>query len=88
MATVTCTHTKTYTLLDAWASTLPWTCNVQPTNNCCSDTHDHSPMAGDACALNECRKPLRQGEECYAVTQIDGWVCWRHVRPDEGPVRA
>lgn len=87
-ALLTRTHTKTYTLLDPWASTLPWTCDVDPRTACCAATHDHKPMVGDPCALNTCAKPLRQGEECYAVTEIDGYVCWRHVRPDEGPIRA
>lgn len=88
----TCTHTKTYTLLDPWASTVPWTCAVDPSSACDCDggcgLSGHSPMVGDPCALNACAKPLRQDEECYAVTEIDGWVCWRHVRPDEGPIRA
>jgi hypothetical protein len=83
MAIVTCTYTKTYTLMDAWASTLPWVCDTWG--------HTHSPMADQPCAV--CREPLKAGEVCYYVTQLDRdeqgseqAVCWRHVRPDEGPI--
>jgi hypothetical protein len=79
MATLTRTHTKTYTLLDAWASTIPWDCLIRETH-CCHPVHDHSPMVNDPCAVKDCGKPLLDGEECYAVTQLEGWVCWRHVR--------
>jgi len=82
---LTVTRTRTYALMDAWASTLPWDC-VKP-------GHTHTPMVGDPCAIDDCRKPLRGREECYAVTQLDRlpdgreqWVCWRHVRPDDGPI--
>lgn len=85
--TLTHTYTRTYTLLDAWASTLPWDCLIRDTN-CCSSTHDHSPMVNDECAVRGCGHELRDGEECYAVTQFDGWVCWRHIRPDDGPIRS
>lgn len=87
------THTKTFTLYDAWASTIPWNCLVRETN-CCHPTHDHDTMVGQICAEPQCDQPLREGEECYYVTQlpaVDGReqaVCWRHVRPDQGPVTA
>ncbi len=84
MATITRTHTKTYTLLDAWASTLPWICDTPG--------HSHSPITGQPCAVEECGQPLRAGEQCYYVTQLDRdeqgneqAVCWRHVHPDDGP---
>lgn len=88
------THTKTYETYDAWAETIPWDCLIRDTG-CISSTHDHSPMANQPCAIAKCAKPLLPDETCYAVTQLergeDGheqWVCWRHVRPDDGPVRA
>jgi len=78
------TYTKTYALLDPWAETLPWECA----------THAHNPMANDPCAVEDCDELLRAGEVCYAVVELprlpDGherWVCWRHVRPDDGPIR-
>lgn len=80
-----CTHTKTYTLMDAWASTLPLAVDrVKPCNT--------GPVVGDGCAVEDCDYSLRAGEECYSVTQlpeVDGrnqWVCWRHVQPDRGPI--
>lgn len=87
---VTSTHVKTYTLMHPWAETVPWDCLVRETN-CCSPTHNHSPMVGDLCAVEACGKPLLEDETCYAVTEmerVDGrepWVCWRHVHPDAGP---
>lgn len=88
------TYTKTFALLNPWAETTPWECLVRPTD-CCSPTHDHSPMVNDLCAVDGCAEPLLEGEVCYAVTELrrapDGvhpqWVCWRHVRPDEGPIK-
>ncbi len=81
----TCTYTRTYALMDAWASTVPWDCS--------RPDHSHSPMVGDPCAAAGCGEQLRRGEGCYAVTQLDRlpdgreqWVCWRHVRPDNGPI--
>jgi hypothetical protein len=75
------TYVKTFTLYDAWASTIPH-----------APGHHHGPRVGDECAEPQCTEPLRKGEECYYVVQlpeIDGReqaVCWRHVRPDKGPV--
>lgn len=102
---ITRTHTKTYALLDAWASTIPWDCLVREDTKCCAGpAHDHDPMVNDPCAVEGCDKLLLAGEECYAVTQFkrvtgpppqnpagrvrsrEQWVCWRHVRPDAGPV--
>ncbi len=87
MAVLTRTYTKTYALMDAWASTLPW----EP---CDKPGHNHSPMVDQPCAVEDCREPLKAREECYYVTQLgrdaddrEQAVCWRHVRPDEGPLR-
>lgn len=80
---------KTRTKCNAWAETQPWPCLVRATN-CCSPTHDHSPMVGDGCAHPDCTWLLPENEVCYAVTQIereDGreqWVCWRHVVDESG----
>lgn len=82
MAVLTRTYTKTYALLSAWASTFPWTCT----------DHNHSPLVGDLCAVEDCRESLVAGEECYYVTElprrngVEQAVCWRHVRPDGGPI--
>jgi hypothetical protein len=88
MATITRTHTKTYALLSAWASTFPWDCLVNVPTRCCSKTHDHGALVGDICAAPQCDEPLRIDEECYLVTEpgIDTAVCWRHVRPDDGAI--
>lgn len=96
--TLTHTYTKTFTLLNAWASTTP------------ADYGD-MPRVGDECAVPSCTEHLRENEVVYAVIETGGpdapepalcksgplttaecghaeqWVCWRHVRPDEGPIR-
>lgn len=90
---LTRTHTRTYALLNAWAETYPWDCLIRPTQ-CISPDHQHNPMADQLCAVGDCQKPLLADEVCYAVTELDRlpdgrepWVCWRHVRPDDGPIR-
>lgn len=79
---MTHTYTKTYALMDAWAISLPWARCGQPCNHA-------TPHVGDPCAVEDCGKPLLAGETIYKVTQMpdDAYVCWRHVRPDDGPVR-
>jgi hypothetical protein len=95
---ITHTYTKTYAIMNAWASTIPWDCHVRDTG-CVHPTHRHTPMANAPCAVAECAQPLRVDETCYAVVELpaaigaDGyshqqWVCWRHVRPDAGPIKA
>jgi hypothetical protein len=86
------THTKTWELLTPWAETQPWECLIRETG-CVSPTHNHDPMVGDECAVGRCRAKLKEREVCYAVTEIprpeggsERWVCWRHVRPDDGPI--
>ncbi len=93
------THTRTWPLLNAWASTLPY-----------ADTR--KPTVGQPCAVPRCGEPLKVDEEVYSVLESGGpdapesvpcnfgphltadcghaeqWVCWRHVRPDSGPVTA
>lgn len=81
---ITRTHTKTYALMNAWAQSFPWDCLIRPTG-CVSPTHQHTPMVDDPCAVDDCRKPLRDREACYRVTEQGGYVCWRHVHPDDGP---
>jgi hypothetical protein len=84
---------KTTTALIPWAETLPWTCLVEVTG-CVSKTHNHNPLANQPCAIAACREPLLADEVCYSMIEMerdaDGnepWVCWRHVRPDGGPVK-
>lgn len=102
MATRTTTHTKTFVLLTAWASTIPHDCVD------CGGVHVH---VGDLCAIARCRQPLLAGQTVYAVCETgdpdappavpcetnpqlttaechhaEQWVCWRHIRPDDGPV--
>lgn len=82
--TITRTHTKTYALMDPWANSTPW----DPTT--CRKPCNHTmPHAGDPCAVDDCRKPLLADEVMYKVTQMsqDDYVCWRHVRPDDGPIK-
>ena len=86
---ITRTHTRTYALLDAWAETLPWDCP-----NHAAHTHAHNPTVNQPCAIVDCGEPLLARESCYLVTQLDRdeqgreqYVCWRHVRPDDGPIR-
>jgi hypothetical protein len=81
------TYTKTFALLDAWAATTPWDREGHPTWK--------GPCVGDVCAVEDCDETLLANEECYYVTQLprreDGSeqaVCWRHVRPDDGPISA
>jgi len=80
------THTRTYTLLNAWAETTPHAC---PPN--CDKPHAH---VGDPCDAAQCDEALVADEVCYSVTELDRneagrepWVCWRHIRPDDGPIR-
>lgn len=76
------TFTKTYNLLDAWAESTPvhW-------------TDKGGPKVGDSCCVPGCEETLQKGEVYYYVTQFERDVndkeqpvCWRHVRPDQGPV--
>jgi hypothetical protein len=96
--TITRTHTKTFTLLSAWASTTP-------------ADYGSMPRPGSPCAVPSCGRPLKANEAIYAVTETGGpdapqpirctanpalttadcdhaeqWVCWRHIRPDGGPI--
>jgi hypothetical protein len=87
------THTKTYALMDPWAQTIPWDCLIRDTN-CCHPTHDHDTMANDLCAATGCGHLLLADEVCYYVTELphdhtgrEQAVCWRHIRPDDGPLR-
>ena len=82
---LTRTHTRTYTILTAWAETTPHVCAPG-----CTKSHAHP---GDQCDAPQCDEQLVAGETCYSVTELpraaDGrepWVCWRHVRPDDGPI--
>lgn len=87
---LTVTRTKTYATYDgAWAETLPYPW----------DAPDHvtGPRVGDPCCAPQCDERLRARETVYAVTALgredanpgrsEPWVCWRHVRPDDGPIR-
>jgi hypothetical protein len=103
MAVITRTHTKTFTLLDDWAATIPHDCKG------CGKPHVH---VHDLCAVPSCGGLLHRGEQVYAVIQTGGpdapepvpcevnpqlttadchhaeqWVCWRHIRPDDGPIK-
>jgi hypothetical protein len=81
---ITYTYTKTYALMSAWAQSFPWDCLVRSTT-CVSATHAHDPLVGQSCAAADCGLPLGERESCYLVTEQDGFVCWRHVHPDDGP---
>jgi hypothetical protein len=84
--TLRVTHTRTYNTLDPWAQTTP---HDHPAVGCRA-VHVH---AGDPCAVPDCGEPIPAGEVCYAVVELprvgrgERWVCWRHVHPDQGPLR-
>lgn len=67
-------------ILGAWAQSFPWDCLVRPTR-CASATHAHDPMVDQPCAVPDCGEPIRDREPCYQVTELEGWVCFRHVDP-------
>jgi hypothetical protein len=87
---ITRAHTKTFALMDAWASTIPH--DRRDCEDPCPKPHVH---AWDVCAAPQCNEHLLLNEVCYSVLQVQSpdtergelWVCWRHVRPDEGPIR-
>lgn len=86
MAVLIRTHTKTYALMGAWASTIPHECGDKT-------GHKHVHV-GDICAVDDCDYTLLRNQECYAVTELprdandsEQWVCWRHVRLDDDPIR-
>lgn len=82
------TRTKTYALYNAWAETIPYE----------KDAPDYKtgPRVDDPCCEPQCDETLHAGEVVYAVTELgrehanpgrnEPWVCWRHVRPDQGPI--
>lgn len=84
----TCTYTRTYALMGAWAETTPVARDHKSTYQ--------GAREGDPCCAPQCEELLRAGETVYAVTELgredanpgrgEPWVCWRHVRPDEGPI--
>lgn len=86
------TRTTEPQVMGAWASTMPFDCNVR--NSCRHKSHGHTPMSGDLCGHPDCAEALLPYQEVYAVTELprqpgqhgETWVCWRHVRPDKGPV--
>lgn len=88
--TLTRTHTKTRVILNAWAETTPVSED--------SPSHYKGARVGDQCTWPPCGEHLRAGETVYSVVEQDRadalpgrnepWVCWRHIRPDEGPLTA
>lgn len=90
MAILTRTYTRTFNSYEgAWASTTPHDRRDCP--DPCRAVHVH---VGDMCASPGCGNYLKAGEECYSVTEVEtegpgeAWVCWRHIRPDDGPIKA
>jgi hypothetical protein len=87
---LTRTYTKTFAIYGAWASTVPLDRRdcVAP----CNKPHVHN---WDVCAEPQCDEQFLPDEVCYSVTELRApadhpgelWVCWRHVQPDEGPIR-
>lgn len=64
MAVRSATRTRTFVLLDAWASTTPHACAPG-----CDRPHVH---VGDPCAVPRCQRPLLPDQAVYAVTQSGG----------------
>jgi hypothetical protein len=87
---ITHTYTKTYALMHPWAET-----DALPREY---PGHDQHAREGDLCCAPDCDEPLVAGDTVYAVIELgradarpgrgEPWVCWRHVRPDDGPLRA
>lgn len=84
MSMIVRTYTKTFALFDAWAESTPLE----------NDAPGGGPRIGDPCAGPGCDDHLRRDEVYYYVTQLERDaqgreqpVCWRHVRPDKGPIR-
>ncbi len=94
---ITRTHAKTYALLSAWASTTPadYGSMPRPGSPCAV------PSCGQPLKANEvvyavtetggpdapepipCTSdPTLTTADCHHAEQ---WVCWRHIRPDDGP---
>ncbi len=86
---MTRTHTKTFAIYNAWAETTPHK-RDEP-------GFGKAAREGDPCCEPQCGELLRADEVVYAVVELDRedanpgrgepWVCWRHVRPDEGPLK-
>src|SRR3954452_16090739 len=100
---LTRTYTRVYVQLDAWASTIPHTCvgcgrpHVHAGDACAVPSCGKPLPAGETvyavmqtggpgapepqpCEAN----PALTTADCHHAEQ---WVCWRHVRADDGPVR-
>jgi hypothetical protein len=83
------TYTKTYTIMDAWAQTVPHAKD--------DPRFPQAAREGDPCCAPQCDEVLRADEVAYAPVHLDRamanpgrgepWVCWRHIRPDQGPIR-
>lgn len=76
------TEPKIYPLMDPWAESTP-----------ISTGTNGGPRVGDPCCVVHCDKTLQKGEVYYYVTELgrdtngnEQPVCWRHVRPDKGPI--
>lgn len=86
---MTRTHTKTFVTYGAWAETTPHKRDAPG--------FDRAAREGDPCCEPQCDEHLRADEVVYAVVELgredanpgrnEPWVCWRHVRPDQGPVK-
>lgn len=95
--TVTRTHVKTFTLLHEWASTTPADYGNMPrvgdpcaVPRCGAPLQDNEAVYAviesggpDAPEPIPCRYGPLTTAECGHAEQ---WVCWRHIRPDDGPV--
>lgn len=96
------THVKTYALLNAWASTTPHDCKGcgKPhvhAGDLCAVSRCAEPLPAnetvyavtetgraDAPEPQPCRSnPALTTADCHHAEQ---WVCWRHIRPDDGPI--
>jgi hypothetical protein len=94
---LTHTYTKTYVRLHAWASTIPADHGDMPrpgdpcaVPRCTGYLRDNETVYAviesggpDAPEPVPCRYGPYTTAECGHAEQ---WVCWRHVRPDDGPI--
>lgn len=85
---LTHTRTRTYTLMHAWAETTVSTGDTpgvphaaREDDPCCAPRCDELLVAGETAY-----SPIELGREHAALGRREPWVCWRHIRPDDGPL--
>jgi hypothetical protein len=98
--TTTRTHTKTFTQLSSWASTTPADYGDMPRpGSPCAVPRCGQPLKANEIiyAVTETGGPdAPEPIPCTSNPELTTadcghghqWVCWRHIRPDDGPIVA